>query len=67
MTPARAPSHTAVIRRSGRGTYATGSIQMGELQARSMMVGAIQGFGGVPLRSASQVDQRQDGFSMTRR
>ena len=45
---------------------AVGSTQMGEDQARSMMVGASLGLGGAPLRSASQVDQRQEGFSSTR-
>ena len=43
-----------------------GAIQMGELQARSWMVVGKSLRGGTPARRASQVDQRQVGFSSTR-
>ena len=43
-----------------------GSIQIGEDQARSWRVLYQSGRGGDPARRASQVDQRQVGFSSTR-
>ena len=43
-----------------------GEYQIDELQARSWMVAGRSGFGGIPSRRASQVDQRQLGFSSTR-
>lgn len=56
--------------RPPRGTeadgYGVGAYQMGEVQARSWMTGGRTGLGVTPTRTASQVDQRQLGFSSTR-
>lgn len=49
------------------GSDQRGTIQIGEDHARSWMVVAKSGLGAVPARIASQVDQRQVGFSSTRR
>ena len=58
-------------RKNGRGVQfhdhlSSGAYQIEELQARSWIVAARSGFGGMPTRRASQVDQRQLGFSRTR-
>ena len=44
----------------------SGTYQMGEDHARSWMTVGRSGFGSTPARTASQVDQRQVGFSRTR-
>ena len=44
-----------------------GRYQIGDDQARSWIVGGSPGRGSTPARIASQVDQRQVGFSSTRR
>ena len=46
---------------------AHGWYQIGDDQARSWIVGGKPGLGSTPARIASQVDQRQVGFSSTRR
>lgn len=43
-----------------------GVYQMGDDQARSWIVACMSGRGFTPARIASQVDQRQTGFSNTR-
>ena len=49
------------------GQPAQGRYQIGDDQARSWIVGGRSGRGLTPARIASQVDQRQVGFSSTRR
>ena len=61
-------ARTASVReRRPAGLWIYGEYQMGELQARSCMVAGRSGLGGTPCRMASHVDQRQLGFSSTRR
>jgi len=66
-----ASSKCAVLGANSNGAVGSDSnhflrLQIGDDQARSWIVAGRSGRGSMPARSASQVDQRQVGFSSTR-